>query len=207
MKYIPMLFSTPMIQAILEGSKTQTRRIVKGRLLQLLNDGLILETISGKNNSSWETPYKEGDVVWVRESWHTSYNNKADKWEPVYKADGVYYYDDDGPIRWKPSMHMPKNVCRLFLKVKSVRVERLQDIFHYDVLEEGIKEFTKDGVISKFGLKDWAWSDMPKDRKDAFKMLWQSINGKESWNENPWVFAITFERIERPVDFIMSTTN
>ncbi|MDO8997221.1 MAG: hypothetical protein Q7U77_11390 [Sediminibacterium sp.] len=188
MKYIPILFSTAMVQAIIEGRKSMTRRVVKPQPsetgVSAFNDG---------EHPQMKCPYGQvGDILWVRESFISGYecdegsfNTDEDgEYIPVlkYKADreSFDWYDgnSDFPcekIPWKPSIHMPKSACRIFLKITNVRVERLQDISEEDAIAEGIA---------------------------SFKSLWQSINGEKSWDDNPWVWVIEFERIEKPENFI-----
>jgi hypothetical protein len=96
-------------------------------------------------------------------------------------------------IKWKPSIHMPKDVCRIWLEVTNVRAERLHDITEEDARAEGIREFTKDDKLCKYGLPDWNWQDMFRTAKQSFMQLWCMINGFESWNENPWVWVIEFK--------------
>lgn len=107
---------------------------------------------------------------------------------------------------WKPSIFMPRWASRINLEIVSVRVERLQDISEEDAKAEGIMEFTKDGSLKKYwpcdpceGQIKCAWVDLPRTAKAAFKVLWESINQKGSWDLNPWVWAIAFKRIDAPV--------
>jgi hypothetical protein len=163
MKERPILFSTPMVQAILEGRKTQTRRI----------------------------KYKcdVGDILWVRESF-IPFGKDIDTGKHViwcYKADGGRPCDERGVGRWHPSIHMPRAACRLFLRVRAVRVERLQDITASDCIEEGILEnFYKTPAAANVRLKA------------DFAKLWNSLNAKRgySWESNPLVKVIEFERIQ-----------
>ena len=178
MKIKPILFSTPMVQAILEGRKTQTRRVVKDKLLQ-----------NNKDQSDEEfplvtmrkCPYGQiGDVLWVRETWQNSANN-------------VYYHfkaDFTDPGKgWKPSIFMPKDAARIWLKITDVRVERLNDISAEDAQKEGITWNQGEEWEAKYG----------NAYTYKFKMLWDSINGeKQPWKSNPWVWVIEFERIEKP---------
>ena len=139
MKFIPILFSTEMVQAILEGRKRMTRRVlkVKGCKPFIPDNSWDIATIS-KWNKDYHPYGKVGDILWVRESFHLSEF-------PI--ADGKYSYkasmDNPNAIYnkgiWKPSIHMPKEACRLFLQIKDIRVERLQDISEEDAKAEGIK--------------------------------------------------------------------
>lgn len=180
MKQRPILFSTPMVQAILAGRKTMTRRVVKIKELQ---QSMQIGSISPldksflvkSGNTNWEVrcPYGEiGDVLWVRETFCFDGENY------IFKPNGK-------PYRWKPSIFMPKDAARIWLRITNVRVERLQDISRGDSMSEGcpFPNIAKETNPS-------AW----------FAGLWQSINGEDSWNDNPWVWVIEFERIEKPIE-------
>lgn len=186
-KEIPILFSTPMVQAILEGRKIMTRRIVKfpkdydGKAV--FNNGHFgLKYSSNEFNGcvhrlgpKWDA----GDLIWVRESWNCISYLNPDNTEYAYffKADG-----GDEFSKWKPSIHMPKAACRIWLEVTDVRVERLQDISAEDIKAEGVY-YTIDYYPSL--LEKW-------------KELWIRIKGPESWDVNPWVWVVSFK--------ILSTT-
>lgn len=212
----PILFNTEMVKAILEGRKTTTRRIVKTDLSLLdydVNDKeyLYLPDEYGEFHHLLEySPYKIGDILYVRETW-ADICKVCDKEMCIgcskkyaYKADGNYSDED----KWKPSIFMPKEAARIFLKVKSVRVEKLQDITEEGCLEEGIRKYTKDGELFKYSVNEsmYKWQDMPKEPKEAFKDLWNStLNKKTGWNykyeNNPYVWVIEFEIISREEAF------
>lgn len=180
----PILFSTPMVQAILDGRKTMTRRVIKtdkdgvptaaGLLVDPDNDWCAGRLI--------KPPYQPGDILWVRETW------MQDEIGYLYKNSLPYLVGD--PI-WKPSIFMPKEACRIWLRVTGVRAERLTDISHDDVLREGIPECQ--GRL-KFPDETCCCADL------AFEKLWDEINAKRGfgWGENPWVWVISFERCEKP---------
>lgn len=207
MKFIPILFSTPMVKAILDRTKKQTRRVIKHQPsetgVSAFNDG---------EHPQMKCPYgKVGDVIWVRETWRKYYNvdengnTDFDKEIIEYAADnppmipemdgdGFQVFNKDGSekfISWKPSLFMPKEACRIFLKVKSVRVERLQDIKEQDVKKEGAGQEVR---------QMWLFGHLQSGRDEiyrrSFQRLWESINGPESWEANPWVWVIEFERVE-----------
>jgi len=167
MKERPILFSGPMVRAILEGRKTQTRRIVKP---QPLRDRGVMAFNDGEH-PQMRCPYgKPGDRLWVRETWCPD----VEPYTFRYKADG------DEPLeRWRPSIHIPRWASRITLEVVSVRVERLQNISEDDALAEGIT------------LVERGTSPV-----DQFNKLWESINGPGSWEANPWVWVVEFKRIE-----------
>jgi hypothetical protein len=214
MKFIPILFSTEMVQAILDSRKTMTRRTLKVQPYkdldylgwELPNYKRIAFGKNTKIESFHKCPYGQvGDVLWVRETFNSDYSFKNSKGKPV--APGILYKATTENLpsksdKWKPSLFMPKEACRIFLKIKNIRVERLNDITDNDSISEGIQEFTKDNTVLKYGLDGWNWSEMPRKAKDGFLKLWESINGKESLNSNPWVWVIEFERIDKPENFI-----
>jgi hypothetical protein len=180
-----------MVQAILEGRKTQTRRIIKDELLQnsTPDDDLefLLLTIIYK--------YKVGDVLWVRETFR-AIDQEVGSPRFEYKATEVINLID----KWKPSLFMPKQACRIFLKMKSIRVERLQDISEEDAKAEGVDfvEGINGNLYFNYLKKEYGGNE-----RFSFMTLWESINGDGSWNKNPFVWVYEFERIEKPLDFIV----
>ncbi len=203
-KFHPILFSTPMVQAILEGRKTMTRRL---RGLEKINnypgqwaylfwkptkEHLFYNQKNAGNKLSIKCPYgKVGDVLWVRETWNELMSS--------------YYYkatDSEWCNKWKPSIFMPKAACRIFLEITEIKVERLQDITEDDAIKEGAHSFDED-LTNEQRLHNY---NHPSGRfygpkKLGFKRLWQSINGPNSWEANPFVWVISFKRIEKPLNF------
>lgn len=174
MKERPILFSGPMVRAILEGRKTQTRRVVKPQPAHIAGIGTVLniDTITGK-----ACPYgKPGDRLWVRETWD---GVRLDGGGALvsYRADGDKPVTDDG--RWHPSIHMPRWASRITLEVVSVRVERLQEISEEDAMAEGV-----------------ALAENYRGPVAHFASLWEQINGLGSWNANPWVWVVEFRRVQ-----------
>jgi hypothetical protein len=142
-------------------------------------------------NSPWGTGrvprYVADDILWVRETWQKTIDPDTDDTLFVYKADNDDYVDLDGEptkVKWKPSIHMPREAARICLEVKSVRVERLQDISEEDAKAEGVQpeEELKTSYCSP--------------HREAFHRLWDSLNAKRGygWDSNPWVWVIGFER-------------
>lgn len=199
----PILFSTPMVQAILDGRKTQTRRIVKPQPIIDNDSGYVF---SGDHkhqfkNDSTHTPWEQrfievcpygsvGDVLWVRETWNQDGN------EFFYKADC-----DINVVGWKPSIHMPKKACRIFLEITKIRLERLHHIRENDSISEGVRCTGFEPTVGHGGTslyldylnqKQAFWS-----ARESFTSLWKSINGEESWESNPWVWVIEFKRIKK----------
>ena len=204
MKFIPILFSTPMVQAIIEGRKTMTRRVMKPSLIESDNCFHWNRWINQPFNNPECSPYgKVGDVLWVRETFVDVVVSDG-KEVFIYKADDDFYKDTIINWKgWKPSLFMPKAACRIFLKITEIRVERLQDITNEDSLKEGIEI----GETVKSPLSDNNLQTYKNYLSDEFKWyapklsfntLWKSINGKDSWEANPWVWVICFERIEKP---------
>ena len=171
MKEIPILFSTPMVQAILEGRKTQTRRVVKGEALKWLEPDMFTpEFVANPENSL--CPYGQpGDLLWVRETW---INQDGDY---KFLADNL---DWKGIMKFKPSIYMPKEAARIWLKVVNVRVERLQEISEQDAIAEGVETL---GLYPGYSVSS----------RGKFEGLWNHINGAESWDANPWVWVVEFE--------------
>lgn len=220
-RMIPMLYNTEMADAIQNDRKTETRRLIKGAdkdwpFEDLGDDCVMVYTdrngIEHEKDAPglWATfedseglvefpmfkaPCKPGDVIWVRETWAPT----PDGHGYLYRADanpaaGGFIRDKAGKLhapRWRPSIHMPYEAARLFLKVKDVRVEHLQDI-------------TEAGAVREGAYKNW--KDKAGDRapsaKVAFSWIWDgTVQPKDrklySWGANPWVWVITFKRITR----------
>lgn len=169
MKERPILFKPHMVGAILKGEKTQTRREEKGIRL----DGLL----PALRNSL--CPYgRVGDVLWVRETWWSPEKNFRPGGSILYRADDELSSGSILPAgeKWRPSIFMPKIACRLYLEITGVRAEKLQDISEEDAKAEGTE--------IDYGAEMY---------RSAFKHLWMSINGAQSWFDNPYVWVITFK--------------
>jgi len=190
----PILYSSPMVQAIFEDRKDLTRRIIKPGTTahDWLEQGFTPEFVADKDNGLCKYGYA-ADVLWVRETW-----------APVFLGDELHHYvykADDDPlhkyIKWKPSIHMPKAACRIKLLIKNVRIERLQDITEEDAVREGMLFHTPvpgDGLtIYKDYLSEGLFFN---SAVYSFESLWKLINGPESWDHDPWVWVIEFERME-----------
>lgn len=201
----PMLFSTPMVHALLNGTKTQTRRLVKikeyGNLLDKdVIAKLNLYHISTENEAWFSTPgvnvhvkipYNIGDIIWVRETSKSTYTVDAnDREQFIYKTDSKDVLDFMKPQKWKPSLFMTKEASRIWLKVTNVRIEKLHKITDEDARSEGVE------YSNEFGYKLYAKNDFFSKHlsaSDSYMSLWEKINGKNSWKENPWVFVYEFE--------------
>lgn len=214
MKERPILFSGPMVRAILNGRKTQTRRVVKR-----INPDYLAKYCE-KGAKDWEAnreaicrgridaplrcPYgAAGERLWVRETW------AEHDGQTVYRADhgeDVEVLTDTSKIGFKPSIHMHRHRCRILLEIVSVRVERLQDITDADSAAEGVPPTTallgEDDIMvgevreKQMGAKRYQCfkSGYPRAR---FTLLWNSINAKtRPWESNPWVWVVEFKRVE-----------
>lgn len=205
-KFKPTLFSTPMVEALLDYRKNQTRRVIKGldSLKEPYFQDLVHHATGRYTFASFyseeiievKCSYKVGDILWVRETFY----------DPISEGlNGKYYYKADlekqgWDFKWKPSLFMPKEACRFFLKVKAIRVERLQDISEDNAIAEGIEILGYDeGTIYRDYLRDHSETN---NSIVSFCTLWESINGLHSWSSNPFVWVIEFERIEKPQDFV-----
>lgn len=214
----PILFNTEMVRAILDGRKTCTRRLVKpqpksklcytfagsdsdtwgypnrtaheiwGEEFKLPND-ITEEELSKR----WNPPYHTDDILYVRETWCGLPVNEAGH----MRGHTIYYYKADGELRpkgwrgtWHPSIHMPKEAARIWLKVTDVRVERLQEITSEQICREGV-EVEYPHVLNG------------EEKRYAFSTLWNNTIKKSDidrygWDANPWVWVIKFERCEKP---------
>jgi hypothetical protein len=201
MKESPIIFSTPMVQAILKGRKTQTRRIIKPQPCEVVKEDFGPVAIVGSHKGLKEgqtCPYGySGDLLWVRETFCIdSRGAHGDNPGYYYKADMPIYEDgyEIWPDSWKPSIFMPKDYARIWLQITDVKVERLKDISVDDSISEGIEIDSETPIGTLY--KDYfqkKWKDVYANPQNSFKSLWRDINGKDSWDANPWVWAITFK--------------
>lgn len=186
----PILFSTPMVQAIIDGRKTQTRRTIK----YYVSDQHPLRQTAKWMKDNNTCPYGHiGDVLWVRESFLKGY---FDDGTHGYKADwnetAAEYVKEH---KWKPSIHMPKDAARIWLKITDIRVERLQDISEKDAIAEGVESKIIDGQKFYFNyLVNMTCLDNPYF---SFFSLWDKINGYESMESNPFVWVVEFEVLSK----------
>lgn len=194
MKDHPILFSGAMVRALLDGSKTQTRRALKVRCQEIgeRDDGSLWPWSENADTAAdhWHAcPYGQpGDRLWVRETFCD-----LDDGEFEYRADGEC--DPNVVPRWTPSIHMPRAASRILLEIVSVRVERLQDISEADCWAEGIEMV--DGLLDDLAIIHLA-KQMGRSFEDAaptYAALWESINGAGSWDANPWVWVVEFKRV------------
>ena len=229
-QYKPILFSTEMVQAILEGRKKLTRR-TQG--LEIINnnpddwflDGLkilgrfIFHNLKSKEEIQIKPKFEIGDILWVRETFGQD-----------CFGDFFYKASDELPgdiLKWKPSIHMPKKAARIFLEVTNVRVERLQEISEEDVIAEGVKMIKKGEkyedlengeLISKKHEENYYYfypghddfrddsymprSVFPNAHISSFFSLWCLIHNEKSWKANPWVWVYEFNQVHHPKGFL-----
>ena len=197
----PILFNTKMVRAILDGRKDATRRIVKGFIPDDAVWGYTAFTpkgyiscrgtfADGYGEKIFKLPCETGDILYVRETWKKAPN-------------GYYYYEDwqkddiADVTKWKPSIHMPKEAARIWLKVTDVKIERLQDV-------------TEDGAKAEGAIDNRGFIHSPENEYDRihtarehFIRIWNSTIKKSNlnrygWDASPWVWVIEFERCEKP---------
>lgn len=201
----PILFSGPMVKAIMAGRKTQTRRALKPQPVDTFchaTDGRLWQRfgVHGATSVPVETRFAPGDLLYVRETWkpHSLYDHIPPRAMPqvnvFYEADGKY---SPSGSRARPGIHMPRWASRITLVVEGVRVERLQEISEDDAAAEGWppeEERAKTGVAQIRDAYPIGW----------YAWLWDSINGAGSYAANPFVVAITFRPIFANVDAVLA---
>lgn len=207
----PILMSAPMVRAILDGRKSQTRRVVKYAAPDLVDaDGWPLSDRSreGIGDVRASCPYGvPGDRLWVREAfWHqpAEFEPLASMTVPLVPAEMIYRADVaadvlaeekrrgvPGHLRWKPGIFMPRGLSRLTLELTSVRVERLQELGRADAIAEGIFfDGRWDGWVSDSEGRHYHATDPV----ESYAGLWEAINGDGSWDAIPWVWVVEFRR-------------
>jgi hypothetical protein len=217
-KYIPMLYSTEMVLAILSDDKSQTRRVLKnqpplnakfcgvientaGEIGYYFTDGTTgnMQGFFPGLDSNIKCPYgKPGDVIWVRE---TFFDCRKYKTAPAFNGANDFLYKADdafiGCHNWKPSIHMPKEAARIFLEVIDVRLQLLNEISGVDAFREGVL------IAPCYVPIGMSWNESRgAESQKKFKELWIKIYGNDSWSANPWVWVIEFNRIDRPTGFL-----
>lgn len=231
MKIRPILFNTEMVRAILEGRKTCTRRVVRYKYsnteMKIKKDKYGDRLIEIQKDENWdgstyqkllpfvekEVPYQPGDILYVRETWcKGSYGNEKEKY--YYKADNNNFF-----CTWHPSIHMPKEAARIWLKVTDVRVERIQEITEAGAKVEGMPDdldYPVDksycpvcngvGLLDSHDINTLGHVEIDCESCNTyvkrFKNLWNTtINGKDidtyGWDANPYVWVVEFERCEK----------
>ncbi|MEQ6437176.1 hypothetical protein V8Z74_19415 [Comamonas sp. w2-DMI] len=227
MKERPILFSGPMVRALLAGTKTQTRRVAKTEIT-MGHDSLLAPHRGKKHAAVYLLPKQAreaeilcpygqpGDRLWVRETFVQGfeYDAVADRLRQYddegnelpmktwYRAtdSGIGWSDDDGwetKVPWKPSIHMPRAASRILLEITAVRIERLQTISENDARAEGASYHDGKGI----GHSGWRhdYGAVHADARSAYARLWNDINGSGAWAANPWVWVVEFKRVEAAV--------
>lgn len=227
----PILMSTPMVQALLAGTKTETRRDKNLKEINLNPDEWYIspsQPINGVirfNNKMFgsvfeqvKIPWRIGIVLWIKETWkpaiegkttlHNAIRFKADNYSIPLPDEDTEWFNNltkDGKFTYKSSMFLRRKFARIFLIITDVRIERLHDITEEGAIAEGIEEW---GSIQGAYFKNYSEnaktkSNHPKHESpalgnpiDSYKSLWESINGEGSWNSNPFVWVISFSKIE-----------
>ena len=225
-RVLPILFNTEMVRAILDGRKSCTRRIVKpqqfiGLLPDKCKNGVPEEFLKKKKlmfkpycdmtdieliNTAYKAPYQPGDILYVRETWMdyaglTMYKADCD----IYRLDSLNF----AGFGWKPSIHMPKEAARIWLKVTDVKVERLQEMKPVDVIKEGaypdcwdcLNTYGESGSQCCYGTEEQC--SQCDEVMMEWEKLWNSTIKKTDidrygWDTNPWVWVIEFERCKKP---------
>ncbi len=189
----PILFDTEMVQAIISGSKTATRRLFKSPLSKAMEPAHQIWYDGGewiarlKNGQCYKYPIvcpwgEPGDYLWVKETWAPAINDFA------YKADYSKEVLEEKRNQglWRPSIHMSKTTARIWLQITDVKAQRIQTITESEAKEEGVK------IAKILGLGEIGQSNY----REGFIAKWISIYGIESWYENPWVWAVKFSVCE-----------
>lgn len=200
----PVLFSAPMVRALLAGTKTQTRREIKprGTRPSIFNGGWTDSYVLDPGNASWrqqDIRIAVGDRLYVREHWRTAPEHDGTAPRDFASSVPLCFLADTGltfpnPLwgKHRQAMHMPRWASRLTLTVTDVKVERLQDISHEDAMAEGLVQLERKAWIGGgplYGLHEGEGHDTATG---AYNRLWRDINGDGSWAANPWVVAYTF---------------
>ena len=190
----PTLFSGAMVRALLDGTKTQTRRVLKPQpeVVDQASEHLESDELSGWVNVEmsdgrflrWRPPYAVGDRLYVREAFRVQHGGAirdATGAQEDYLEPAVFYMASGGRGPWTPGIHMPRKLSRLTLSVTDVRLQRLQEISEADALAEGIPQDSPDPIAAYF-------------------FLWDEINGTGASAKNPWIVAVSFTVERRNID-------
>lgn len=205
MRERPILFSGPMVRAILDGRKTQTRRVVKPQFPPDVDEvserpalDPVLKCVVSGHSGEWEDchgldevrrcPYGQpGDRMWVKET-YSAHGAFGDLGRKFYRADIADGKEPNG-MHWRPSIFMSRSASRITLEVVSVRVECLNDISEADAKAEGVID------RGNYWLPSEELNEPCSFAYGAYRTLWESINGPGSWAANPWVWVVTFKRV------------
>lgn len=221
----PILFNTEMVRAILDGRKTCTRRLVKPQpdekhtfLLGFVTDSTEKKDVGcfgfgigeyGGSIQYAKPPYQPGDILYVRETWSEGYEDGTYIYRASDKLAGLPTFKESSKLIYHPSIHMPKEAARIWLKVMNVRVERLQEMKPVDVIKEGaypdcldcLNTYGESGSQCCYGTEEQC--SQCDEVMMEWEKLWNSTIKKSDldsygWSANPWVWVIEFERCEKP---------
>ena len=190
----PILFSAPMVRAILDGTKKQTRRIIKDTGLYAIEPHHGPEVMKRERKALATTcPFgSPGARLWVRETHQLTITPDGEETYFIYAAD---FQDKDikKASPWKPSIFMPRFASRITLEITDIRVERLNMISNTDILAEGFRSESCKICVHDGGSGCGSCRSIVK----PFQDLWEKINGPDSWDKNPYVWVIEFKRLEQ----------
>lgn len=202
MKERPILFSAPMVRALLDGTKSQTRRVVKPQ--PKMYEPWQCVGVSDMTNDALVCPYgKPGERLWVRETHRAIWGQSPGYLIGVdYKADPQEKWermrDHMGRPKWTPSIHMRREHGRILLEIVSVRVERLHDISEADAIAEGIEQMPCEVPNTRLWRNyrpENGWTSRVCIPQNSFRSLWETISGEDGWLSNPWVWVVEFKRV------------
>lgn len=205
-------FTEPLFHKVVKGEKTQTRRMItpqpSGDFAGMINytkSKLLKQRFDFSCGKSIDPKYMVGEIVYLKEPYILY---QEDYQESKLSQSGIQYAYKFGSnlsieeitgksdSKWSNKLFMPESAARYFVEITAVRVERLQDISEEDCLKEGIESFTKDNQLYKFGLDGWDWSKMPRTPREAYASLINKINGKGTWERNPFVWVYDFRLMD-----------
>lgn len=219
MKERGILFSAPMVRAILDGTKTQTRRAVKFRREPTPYPGLerawsaevhgqqvwVNSQTHHPQHISKHSPYGvPGDRLWVRETWALDPNEPAESRAVLFRATDPGWDDSGSGLKWRPSIFMPRWASRITLEITEVRVQRLHDISEADIRAEGVTAEAVRALVGRDYITERVNEAFEQvvhivdmSPRDLWRVGWSAINGAASWDANPWLWCLTFRRVQR----------
>ncbi|MEN6302235.1 MAG: hypothetical protein ABFD96_05880 [Armatimonadia bacterium] len=221
----PMIFSAPMVRAILEGRKTMTRRVLKDQYPHARKAARVdarcrtwdffdphpdkrMPSVRQRHYGSADAPCFEGDLLWVKEAWRTEarFDHLSPRDVPKnaiisYEADYLQEPNDGCRGRYRHARFMMRHMSRITVPVTAVKVERLNDISEEDIIAEGVCHFAQSletgaGWPSSLDEQVLLVRQTYGSCRQAFHHLWADLHGSDSWAANPWVAAISFERVQ-----------
>ena len=202
----PIIFSAPMVRALIEGRKTQTRRVLKPQPVPCLSWSPPPPGTYPSAKGWSRIPYAPGDRLWVKEAvtWVSA-------WGWRYRADNDDLSEkrEQGEVgRWRSPIHMPRWASRLTLTVTDVRVQRLRDISEADAVAEGVERLVGSKGPNHFSRQicgKWSGSFNAPTAQEVYANLWNSIHGPDAWERNPWVAAYTFTVQRGNIDDVIAS--